>query len=429
MKKQNIIVIASYPPQGEKHHNSIAGGASYTKNTIQSLQKMLDKHHKEHMYSITVLAEQLEGRFAQYKEDSVQVIRVWKRNSLFAFPRLLQEILFHQRHANTILLEFELAMFGDQASLLLLPFFLFVLRLFGKKIFCICHQVIADFNTVSGHINLQKNGWKISVLNIVQKLFYQLLFASVNKIIVFDDALKCRLQTVVKHPHIHVIPHAVESFSTKITKEQARKQLNIPQEKFVLLYFGFLAWYKGTDWLIQQFEIIPEEIKKGLLFIIAGGPNPNRKNKIFYQQYIAEIEESCKKNNIRLTGFVEEKHIPLYFQAADLIIFPYRTFMSASGPLSFALSFEKPIFVSDALQDIFTSKDMQDALAEKHLTIKDFIFSLHNTNLEEKIRKSMHNKKYQQALIDFAKAIKQKRNWDTIGEMYYHEIFEEFERK
>src|ERR1700730_15510500 len=147
MKKQHIIVIASYPPQGEKHHNSVVGGASYTKNTIQSLEKMLDRHHKEHEYSITVLAEQLEGTTAQYKEDNIQVIRLWKRNSLFAFPRRLQEILLHQRHANTILLEFELAMFGDQASLLLLPFFLFILRLLGKETCCVCHQVIVDLNT------------------------------------------------------------------------------------------------------------------------------------------------------------------------------------------------------------------------------------------------------------------------------------------
>ncbi len=425
MKKQNIVVIASYPPQGEKHHHSVVGGAWYAKNTVDSLQKMLNKHHKEHQYSITVLAEQLEGgTFAQYNEDSIQVVRLWKRNSLLAFPRLLQEILSHQRYANIILLEFELAMFGDQASLLLLPFFLFILRLFGKKIYCVCHQVIADLNTVSGHINLQENGWKIWILNLFQKLFYLLMFIPINKAIVFDDALKIRLQSIIKHPHIVVIPLAVELFNTKVTREQARKQLNISEENFVLLCFGFLAWYKGTDWLIQEFEIIPEEIKKGLFLIIAGGPNPNHKNKKFYQQYISKIEEQCQANNIPLTGFVEEKQIPLYFQAADLIIFPYRTFMSASGPLSFALSFEKSFLVSEALQEIFTTKDMHDALAEKHLTIKDFVFSLQDINLIEKIQTIMHNQKYQQTLIDFAKTVKQKRIWDTIGDMYYHEIFE-----
>ncbi len=61
MKKQNIVVIASYPPQGKKHHHSVVGGAWYAKNTVDALQKMLNKHHKEHQYSITVLAEQLEG--------------------------------------------------------------------------------------------------------------------------------------------------------------------------------------------------------------------------------------------------------------------------------------------------------------------------------------------------------------------------------
>src|SRR5947209_18808147 len=117
IRKQHIIVIASYPPKGEKHHNSIVGGASYTKNTLQSLEKMLNNHHKAYEYSITVLAERLEGTIAQYEEDNIQVMRLWKRNSLSAFPRLLQEILLHQRRANIILLDFELAMFGDLASL------------------------------------------------------------------------------------------------------------------------------------------------------------------------------------------------------------------------------------------------------------------------------------------------------------------------
>jgi glycosyltransferase involved in cell wall biosynthesis len=424
MKKQNIVVIANYPPQGEKHHPSVVGGAWYAKNTMQSLQKMMNKHHKEHQYSITVLADQLEGKFAQYKEDKIQVIRLWKRNSLLTFPRLLQEIFFHQRNANIILLEFELAMFGDQASLLLLPFFLFILRLSGKKIYCVCHQVIANLNTFSGHINLQENGWKIRALNIFHKLFYLLLFASIKTVIVFEDALKSRLQSLVKHHDIHVIPLAVELISTKVTKEQARKQLKIPEENFMLLYFGFLAWYKGTDWLIHQFILMPEEIKERLLLIIAGGPNPNRKNKIFYLKYIAEIEYFCKKNNVRLTGYVEEKKLAPYFQAADLIILPYRAFMSASGPLSFALSFEKPFIVSDALQEIFITKDMHDTLVEQHLSIKDFVFSLQNSDLDEKIQNIMQNTTYQQRLIDFAKAIKQKRNWDTIGETYYQVIFE-----
>ena len=144
----------------------------------------------------------------------------------------------------------------------LLPFFLLILRLFGKKIYCVCHQVIADLNTVSGHINLQENGWRIWILNIFQKIFYLLMFIPINKAIVFDDALKIRLQRIIKHLRIVVIPLAVELFNTLVTREQARKQLNIPEENFVLLCFGFLAWYKGTDWLIQEFEIIPEEIKK-----------------------------------------------------------------------------------------------------------------------------------------------------------------------
>ena len=47
--------------------------------------------------------------------------------------------------------------------------------------------------------------------------------------------------------------------------------------------------------------------------IIAGGANPNHKDKIFYQKYVKRIEQEAKNSEgkILVTGFVDENKIEI----------------------------------------------------------------------------------------------------------------------
>lgn len=416
MQRSDILVITSYPSRGQIHAAKTVGIASYTKNTLLSLTKAF-KHHNE-PYSVTVLAEQLPGEESTYQEDEITVKRIWKRNSFTSFPTLLQEILQHP--AKRIVIAFELSMFGNQMYLLPFPLFLLILKLLGKDVTIILHQVITDFNEMSGHINLKEQSLTVRILNFCVNAFYAIALLLSNRIIVFEQVLKERLSRFGNAHKVLVISHGVESFPHAITPAQAKSKLNIPERTYVVLSFGYLAWYKGTDLLIDLIKALPQDTRQKLKVIIAGGPNPNHVTKPFYQAYIADLQKRCTEEGILLTGFVEEKDILLYYQAADMILFPYRTCMSASGPLSMAFSFHKPFLVSEALAALFENPDMKNLLKESTIQKEDLIFS--KQTFEEKLSQVLTHKTDQDARILFSKHLAALRNWDRIGEAYYDAI-------
>ncbi len=406
--KKNLLVISSYPQKGTTHNAKIVGVASYAKNTISALPKDT---------KILVLAEKLDNVNSYKDSKNVSVKRIWKRKSLFSYLNLLWEI--SKRKEKNILFEFELSMFGGMFSLALLPLFLIALSILGKKTTLVFHQVITDAKEINGHLNLPKMGLKTSLMTIMLWLFYFCVSNCVSKIIVFEEILKTRLSALTNSKKITVIPHGVEEFKNHKKEEDIRAKLGIKNTDFVILCFGFLAWYKGTDWIVDAFS---KTRRKNLKLVIAGGPNPNHKDKAYYQKYIKSIEEKCKKNNISLTGFVAEEEIPAYLKACDLAVFPYRTLMSSSGPLSMALSFDKPFIVSNKLNEIFETKDVKEILKDSKLDKEKIIFKTEK-DLFAKIKAISADREFEQKLIELSSILRRERSWKKIGKKYYEEIF------
>ena len=311
-------------------------------------------------------------------------------------------------------------MFGNTFHILPFPLLLLILRLCGKKITIVNHQVIQDINELSGHINL-KGKILPFLLNFLITNFYRLMLLLSSKVVVFDEVLKTGLSAYGNKNKITVIPHGVENFSCKpLTKEEAKQRLKIPADDFVILAFGFIAWYKGTDWLINEFKKMNPNNK--IKLIVAGGPNPNHLGKKYYKDYLDKIKTDCKKYNILLTGFVKEEDIPLYFQACDVAVLPYRTLMSASGPLSIALSFKKAFLVSDKLAGIFETGDIKQQLKSQGFDKNNLIFNF-DESFMEKVEYLEKNSDVIKKLEELSGQLAKLRAWDRIGVYYYEEIF------
>ncbi|MEK7499784.1 MAG: hypothetical protein AAB649_04225, partial [Patescibacteria group bacterium] len=101
----NIAVIGSYPEQGTIHSPSIVGGASYTKQLVQSMRTEAPD------MTITVFGEQLTTETTDYVEQGVSVKRIWKRNSVASITKLVRELLV--LNPDRILFSFEAYMFGS----------------------------------------------------------------------------------------------------------------------------------------------------------------------------------------------------------------------------------------------------------------------------------------------------------------------------
>lgn len=415
----DLIVITSYPRRGKTHGAGTVGIASYTKNTLLSILNFAKKKHFKP--KIVILAEEFEEEVNKYKESGLEVRRIWKRNNPLLFLSLIQGIIQFWS-TKKVLIEFELSMFGNWGILVLFPFFLFLLKILGKEIIFVSHQVIDDINELSGHVGVEKESIQADVINVLVHTFYKLIFLSVYKTVVFEECLKGKLEKFTRKKKIVVIPHVVEEFKENILRKIARDKLKIKNE-FVILYFGFIAWYKGTDWIIDKIK--KANIKNNIKFIIAGGANPNHKDKPFYTDYVRNIEKSSLDSNgqVSLTGFVEQKDIPLYFSACDLVILPYRTLMSSSGPLSLAFSFGKPFLVSDNMKEIFKTKDMVKLAEKLDIKITDLIFNMLNGDLEKKIKKMLENQLLMNKMFLFSENLRKVRSFDKIGSLYYKEIF------
>lgn len=414
----HLLVITSYPPQGQTHGAGTVGIASYAKNTIVALQRAMKRQEKE--CNITVLAEQLEQP-SRYTEDGISVCRVWQRGSILAYWQLLRQIQTYPT-AKTALVEFELSMFGGMLSLLLFPLFLLFLRLRGLRVFLVLHQVVDDINTMAGHIGIREKSVRTKVLNAAIALFYRLSLSQATRVIVFESYLKHNVSRFVSKERVEVIPHGVEPPpGAAPSREAARKQFGFKDNDCVLLYFGFIAWYKGADILVSM--IGSEQLTMGdktVKLLIAGGGNPNHDDKEHYQQYLRRINQLAQASDgrITITGFIQEKDIAACFTAADLVVLPYRTFMSSSGPLSLAFTYGRPVIVSEALQPYLQTDDFSQAMKESGVVEKDLFFSLQEPFALKKNATTLAR------LGNFSTRMRQKRAWDLIGERYANSLQE-----
>ena len=101
-------------------------------------------------------------------------------------------------------------------------------------------------------------------------------------------------------------------------KEESRKKLRFPQKRKIVFSVRRLVYKNGLDTLIESAALVAKN-NPDILFVVAG-KGPSRK---LIEEHIKElgIEE-----NIKLTGFVPDELLPVYYNAADYFVLP-----SASG--------------------------------------------------------------------------------------------------
>lgn len=389
MGKDNLTVITSYPKKGEIHSTKTVGVASYTKQLLVAFKKVYPKT------KVKVFAEVLDNK-ESYKEGDIDVERFWSRGSFIDIYQLFFKILFLP--SKKLLVSLEANMFLPATRMLFFLISLIILRLLGKEVTLILHQVFGSYLTV------EKNRLKAILLNLIYlKPYYFLVFLASSKIIVFEEALRERLKRPNK---VYTLSHLVPQSET-LDKITSRKKLGLDKDYKYTMCFGYIAPYKGIENLVYNW---PQGENK---LIIAGSINPNHKNDPKIVKYVKNIEQSAHDRGIMLTGFIDEELLPYYFSAVDFCVLPYITFMSSSGPLSLALSYRKPIIMDKVLVDYAKSKDFGDALKESGLTVNDLVYERDPESLRELIDNiDTKSRMY----LTFAELLSSKRKPAAIGD-------------
>ncbi len=412
MTKQ-LTIISPYPPYRTKYESKHSALASFVKNKVDNFDKNI---------SIKILADIIDDK-KQWQEKNVEVKRVWQRKSFLSYVNLLKEIS-RDKQSNKILIELEWNLFGKNPFYILpFPVFCLILKLFYKKeLYIVTHGVSLNFSQLAPQLGLDPNSLKSKFYNLGLNIFYWLLNKSATNIITLEQHLADKINKKLSTQKAVFIPHGVDTDLKLFNKTKSREKLGIDRNKFLLVCFGFLTWYKGSDKLAEIFSnYVKQEKDRNIQLIFSGGPSKTHQKDLNYQEFIKKINRIVNKTKeIEISGFVAEEDITHYYSAADLIVLPYRKFISSSGPLSLAFSLGKPVLLSQNMKNYLKSPDFKKALNKVSLDEDKLFFPLNKIGIKRGLNNFKNNK---QKFTKFSNIMKQQRGWNIVSQNYLDLIF------
>lgn len=410
MITDRLLIISPYPRRGLTYGDQAGGVASFTKNKLSAM-KMINPE-----MDFVVLADKIVGERSFVDDNGVRVKRVWRPNSWLTIPALMGEAI-KQKDIKKVMVEAEWALFGSSIFLTgMIPLLVMLLRVFGKEVYLVAHGVLVDFSDLSPQLGIKTVSWTARVIGWGLGLWYFLLMVLATKVIVNEQYFADLLNNRFWSNKAIFIPHGVTA-KLKMSRKATilRKRLGIERGQRILLNFGFLSWYKGTDLAIEAFGQI-HKWNKRISLVVAGGESVAHRDNGVYRLFIERLRERAKlAEGIFLTGFVPERNIGEYFQMADYVLLPHRVFISSSGPMALAFAYGKPLFLSKALSKYQLSKDFAEAMEKADLAPSDLFFNLDGEGLLKALRKT---KKNEVRLRRFARIMAAQRGWSHVAGKY-----------
>ena len=179
---------------------------------------------------------------------------------------------------------------------------------------------------------------------IGDKAFTNYFIKPVDGFITMSEKVLGDLKLFNKEKKSKFVAHPLyDNFGEKISKQEARQYLSLPEDAKIVLFFGFIRHYKGLDILLNS---ISELVKKNntasnIKFLIAGEFYEDRKP---YDEQIATL--GIQENLMLKTDFIPDSQVKFYMCAADVVIQPYRN-ATQSGVTPLAYHFEIPMIVTN----------------------------------------------------------------------------------
>ncbi len=193
------------------------------------------------------------------------------------------------------------------------------------------------FVLARGQATVMTMHWRLPDPNSFIGRCYASIMRHVDAVVIHTTSGRDRLveEFGVAADRVHVVPHGAFDYLTRLPHEaELPSQLDTSPDRVVVLAFGLIRDYKGTDLLIEAFDGLPASTE---LWIV-GAP---------FTSSIDEIRAAATGDRIKLLDrFVEDDEIPAIFRRADVVCLPYRH-IEQSGVLYTALAFGRPSILTD----------------------------------------------------------------------------------
>jgi glycosyltransferase involved in cell wall biosynthesis len=185
-----------------------------------------------------------------------------------------------------------------------------IAKRYGKPLVLTQHNTFIEYNNVFD---------KIETLNDL--VIGKQVLKEADKIIVVSNATKNYVLSLGADPtKIEVLHNGVDLHRFKPLPEvkgEMRKRLGIDETAFVVLTVRRLVYKNGIDTLLESAEIAVK--KNPNLVFVAVGKGPD------FEEVQRRIVQLGMQKNFKLTGFVSDKDLPVYYNVADLFALPSKS--------------------------------------------------------------------------------------------------------
>lgn len=350
MKKKIILIGPAYPYRG--------GNALFITHAYESLKNQFDV--KIYNYKLLYPSLLFPGttQFDQSKEQVFKVPSERIINSINPFNWLKVAGLLKKENADLVVFDWWHPFFGLCHGAISF----FIRKKYKNKILFITENVVSH------------------EANAIDKLLTKIGLTSASKFLALSGIVEKEVQQYSKGKKVYRSELPVYNCYKPCDltdQKRIKKEFGFEDDSIVLLFFGYVRKYKGLDILIEAFPKIHSSNHK-LRLLIVGEFYDNPK------EYFELIKKLKIENKVKVINqFVPNEAVAKYYQAADVVILPYRS-ATQSGILNVAYGFNKPVivtevgglteFVDEGKTGFVVAPNSSDAIAEgvqKFLSVKD----------------------------------------------------------
>ncbi len=219
------------------------------------------------------------------------------------------------------------------------------LEYFDRTLLMLYFKSLGKKLTLTAHnVNIARRDGNDSWLNRATLRFQ---YRMVDHLFVHTEKMKSELagEYRVREDAITVIAHPInDAFpDTDLTPAEAKKKLGLKQHDKAILFFGRLRPYKGLEYLIQAFQLLPQNSDYRL--IIAG------ESKKGSEEYFEKIQQMIgpgvtSGRILPKIEYIADDNAEVYLKAADVLVLPYKEIFQ-SGVLFLGYSFGLPAIATD----------------------------------------------------------------------------------
>jgi D-inositol-3-phosphate glycosyltransferase len=221
------------------------------------------------------------------------------------------------------------------------------IEVFDRTILMLYYKAMGKKIALTAHnVNQARRDAKDSWLNrVTLRIQYQLcdhIFVHTEKMkeeLCQDFDVAEKAVTVIRHPVNDAFP------DTELTPAEAKRRLGLEDDEKAILFFGRIRPYKGIEYLLDAFRLLPADEQAKYRLIVAG--EPKKGSEDYLHQIRESVQRDFKEGQVILRiQFIPDEEMEVYLKGADVLVLPYKEIFQ-SGVLFLAYSFGLPVVATD----------------------------------------------------------------------------------